>query len=189
MPEVLSDEDIDRFLRAFDQTTGLGERDFAMARCLVDLGLRTCEVAGIRLMDVDWRAGVLTLARGKMRREELLPLPQATGDALARYVRHSRPPGAAQSLFVHHQAPRHESIHTSTVRGAMRRAFLRAGLKTQRLHTLRHTAATRMLRAGTPLKQIADVLRHRSLVTTNLYCKVDLASLAQVALPWPEVMP
>ncbi len=44
-----------------------------------------------------------------------------------------------------------------------------------------------MVRAGASLKQVADVLRHRSLETTQIYAKLDLATLAEVALPWPEV--
>jgi site-specific recombinase XerD len=44
-----------------------------------------------------------------------------------------------------------------------------------------------MVRAGASLKQVADVLRHRSLETTAIYAKVDLATLTEVALPWPEV--
>lgn len=185
LPIVLADEQLRRLLRVFDRTTAIGERDYAIARCLVDLGLRTCEVAGIRLQDIDWRAGVLYLARGKLRRVDTLPLPQITGQALAHYVRHARPETVSSSLFVHHQAPRHVPIRTTTVRGVMRRAFRRAGIATQRVHVLRQTLATRMLRARTSLKQIADVLRHRRLETTSLYCKVDFESLVRVALPWP----
>jgi site-specific recombinase XerD len=53
-------------------------------------------------------------------------------------------------------------------------------------HTLRHTAATAMVRAGVSLKAVADVLGHRSLDTTALYTKVDLPRLRDVARPWPE---
>jgi site-specific recombinase XerD len=52
---------------------------------------------------------------------------------------------------------------------------------------VRHWAASRLLRAGASMKEIADVLRHRSLDTSAIYAKVDLVALAAVALPWPEV--
>ena len=69
----------------------------------------------------------------------------------------------------------------------MKRAFKRAGVivSPSGAHVLRHTAATRMLRAGAKLKEIADVLRHRSIDTTAIYAKVDLVRLQEVALPWP----
>ena len=71
----------------------------------------------------------------------------------------------------------------------MRLAYARAGMdpRLTGTHVLRHTAATRLLRAGVSMKEIADLLRHRSLDTSAIYAKVDLSTLAAVALPWPEV--
>ena len=70
----------------------------------------------------------------------------------------------------------------------MRLAYARSGLdpRVTGTHVLRHTAATRLLRAGVSMKEIADVLRHRSLDTSAIYAKVDLSTLTTVALPWPE---
>jgi len=52
-------------------------------------------------------------------------------------------------------------------------------------HILRHTVATRLHRAGADLKQVADLLGHRSIDTTAIYAKVDLERLSAVAMPWP----
>ncbi|MBA3748707.1 MAG: tyrosine-type recombinase/integrase, partial [Solirubrobacterales bacterium] len=54
-----------------------------------------------------------------------------------------------------------------------------------RPHRLRHTAATEMLRAGSPLSEIGQVLRHRSALTTAIYAKVDRDALRELARPWP----
>jgi site-specific recombinase XerD len=51
-------------------------------------------------------------------------------------------------------------------------------------HLFRHTAASVMVQEGATFKEVADVLGHRSLQTTGLYAKLDLANLAAVALPW-----
>src|SRR5258708_2417356 len=51
---------------------------------------------------------------------------------------------------------------------------------------LRHTVASRMIRRGTSLKEVADFLGHRNLDTTAIYAKVDVPALRDVALPWPE---
>ena len=76
-------------------------------------------------------------------------------------------------------------VANTTVRGAIRRAFARANLPWTGTHILRHTAATRMVQGGATLKEVADVLRHRSINTTQIYTKVNLPELQHVTMPWP----
>ncbi len=185
LPPSLSDDELNRFWNAFDRSTAMGKRDYAMARCLMDLALRCHEVAELYLDAIDWSAGVLHLERTKSRRVNMLPLPQITGQALIDYLRQGRPISSSPMIFVFHRAPRGEGIQKTTVRGATRRAFARAGLDYSGTHILRHTAATKMLQGGATLKAIADVLGHCSIDTTLIYTKVDLPQLSQVALPWP----
>ena len=99
----------------------------------------------------------------------------------------ARPPSTSRALFVRHRAPFNTPITVELVRGAIRRAFGRCGLgdRYTGTHVLRHTAAVRMRCSGASLKEVADVLRHRSLDTTMIYSKVDLPRLATVAAPWP----
>jgi integrase/recombinase XerD len=188
LPQVLTDADVATFLAVFDRATATGRRGYALALCFTELGLRAGEVAGLTLDDVDWRAGVLTLAPGKTRRASQLPLHAQVAAALADYVRCGRPVTDSRTIFVHHRAPRGEPLGASGVRCAVRDAYRRAGLapRVTGTHILRHTAATRMLHAGISLKAIADVLRHRSLDTTAIYAKVDRSALTEVAMPWPE---
>ncbi|MBI3324586.1 MAG: tyrosine-type recombinase/integrase, partial [Candidatus Omnitrophica bacterium] len=54
-------------------------------------------------------------------------------------------------------------------------------------HLLRHSVATSMLREGASLQDIAALLRHRSIQTTQIYAKVDVTALRPIAQPWPEV--
>ena len=185
LPPSLSEDELNRFWDAFDCSTAMGKRDYAMARCLTDLALRCHEVAELHLDAIDWHAGVLHLERTKSRRVNMLPLPQITGQALIDYLRQGRPTSSSPTIFVYHRAPRGEGIQKTTVRGATRRAFARAGLDYSGTHILRHTAATKMLQGGATLKAIADVLGHCSIDTTLIYSKVDLPQLSQVALPWP----
>ena len=185
LPPGLSEVELARFWDAFDRATALGRRDYAMARCLADLGLRCQEVAALRLDDIDWRTGVVHLVPGKSRRTAQLPLPPSTGAAVADYLRHGRPTTPSRAIFVQHRAPVGEAAAKTTVRGAIRRAFARADLPWSGTHILRHTAAARMVRGGSSLKLVADVLRHRSIDTTAIYAKVNLPELARVALPWP----
>jgi site-specific recombinase XerD len=189
LPRGLSDEQLTALLTSFDLTTATGRRDYAMVSCMAGLGLRAGEVAALLLDDVDWRAGTLRVGRGKERRASVLPLPAPVGRALVDYLRRGRPHTDDRHMFVRHQLPVGQPLSSSAVTAAVRLAFTRARLTVpfKGAHVLRHTAATRMVRAGASLKQVADVLRHRSLETTAIYAKVDLATLTEVALPWPEV--
>jgi len=186
VPKHLTTAEVDRFLGTFDQQSVDGRRDYAMARCLLDMGLRASEVAAIQVDDINWREGTLTISHGKSRRADVLPLAVPTGRAIVQYLRSARPPSASRALFVRHHAPFDTPITMELVRSAIRRAFSRCGLDCfNGAHVLRHTAAVRMRCAGASLKDVADVLRHRSLDTTMIYSKVDLPRLAAVAAPWP----
>jgi len=189
LPPSLSETDLERFWASFDRRTPVGRRDYAMARSLADLGLRCQEVANLHLDDIDWRDGTVRLSESKSRRVKRLPLPQITGAALVDYLGHGRPATSSRSVFVLHRAPRGQAATNTTVRGAIRRAFERAGLPWSGTHILRHTAATRMVQGGASLKEVADVLGHRSIDTTLIYTKVDLPQLSRVALPWPGRRP
>jgi site-specific recombinase XerD len=189
LPRTLTDTEVDAIVASFDRTRGQGRRDYAIALCMIDLGLRAGEVARLTVDDVDWRGLTVTIAPGKTRRGGIMPLPARLARALANYLRYGRPTTQERSLFVHHRPPRGRGVGPEAVRSAIRLAYARAGLdpRLTGTHVLRHTAATRLLRAGVAMKEIADVLRHRSLDTTAIYAKVDFSALTRVALPWPEV--
>ncbi|MBU2759578.1 site-specific integrase [Acidithiobacillus sulfurivorans] len=187
LPKVLSDKELSAFLVAFDCTDPMGQRDYAIARCLVDLGLRGQEVTDLTLESIDWRRAVLTINGTKSKRVQKLPLPEFTGEAIAQYLRHGRPQTNNRLLFVRHRAPFGISLSVSAIRNSMNRAFVRCGLRDRycNTHVLRRTAATRLQQAGTSVKAIADILRHQSLDTVRVYVRVDLDTLRAVALPWP----
>ena len=189
LPQALTREELNRFWAVFDLETPIGKRDYAMARCLVDLGLRCHEVADIQLEAIDWRSGVLHLSRTKSLRQQTLPIPAEMGQAIVAYLRDARPRTKSRSVFVHHRAPQGQAVQKTTVRGAVRRAFSRAGLPWSGTHILRSTAASRLLEGGASVKEVADVLRHRSIDTTKIYTRINLVQLAQVALPWPGRLP
>ena len=69
----------------------------------------------------------------------------------------------------------------------VKHALARAGVDALRkgAHQFRHGLASQMLRQGASLFEIGELLRHRSPQTTAIYAKVDLVSLATLALPWP----
>lgn len=189
VPRLLSEEQVQRLLISFDRASSQGRRDYAMALLMARLGLRAGEVAGISLDDIDWRDGTLRIEGGKRRRSHVLPLPADVGQALVAYLKQGRPQSGDRRLFLRHRLPVGEPISSAAVGAVIWRAHERGQVKAagRGTHALRHTLATRLLRAGATLKEIADILGHRSIDTTAVYAKVDLARLARVGLPWPEV--
>jgi integrase/recombinase XerD len=184
LPRALPDGQVAALLASCDRGTVTGRRDFAVLTLLARLGLRACEVSALELGDIDWRAGTVTV-RGKGRRDEQLPLPSDAGEALAAYLRGGRPAGGGSRRVFLLSRARGGGMPPSAVKSVVRRACLRAGLPEAGAHRLRHSAATGMLRAGAPLAEIGQVLRHRSMSTTAIYAKVDHGALAQLAMPWP----
>jgi integrase len=151
-------------------------------KLLVRLGLRAGEVATLELGDLDWRRGEI-LIRGKGNRHERLPLSLDVGEALSEYLLCGRPSDMpCRRLFVSVIAPIGQLTRFG-VKVVVYHACERARLPRIGPHRLRHAAASQKLRSGAPLTEIAQVLRHRSLLTTAVYAKIDLASLRTVAQP------
>ena len=170
-------------LASCDRRTAAGRRDFAILTILARLGLRASEVASLMLADVDWRAGEIAVC-GKGGRRDRLPLPADVGQAIAGYCRRSRPRNEHRALFLQVQAP-YGPLLSHAVTCVVQAACRRAGIDPVGAHRLRHSAATAMRRAGAPLYEIGQVLRHRVVASSALYAKDDLPALASIARPWP----
>lgn len=184
LPQGISAADARALLNACDRRTAAGRRDYAVILLLLRLGLRSCEVATLRLEDIDWRAGQITV-RGKAGRVDQLPLPAEVGEALAAYLRHARPHDTGlREVFLRSIAPR-AGLRREAVGCLVRRASIRAGLSPFGPHRLRHSLACDMVAAGVPLHQIGQVLRHADATSTSIYARVGIDQLRTVARPWP----
>lgn len=175
LPQALTMTQVESLLSACDRSTPVGLRDYAVIVVLHRLGLRCAELSGLRLSELDWRAGTV-LIHGKGNRIDQLPLPVDVGQALVDYLYRGRPRTASRAVFVTAVAPFSE-LAPSSASCIVARAARRAGLGTVHAHRLRHTAATRTLNAGASLQDVAQLLRHASPATTSIYAKTDLARL------------
>ena len=185
LPQALKPDEVARLLASFTASLPSPKRGYAIVRCALDLGLRRGEIAKLQLTDIDWRNGTVTIKRTKALRQDTLPLPAVTGQALADYVRFERPKTTNQAVFVRVLAPHDQPIGADAIHRVIRDAFRRIGLKHGRTHALRHTLACQLVNQGSSLKEVADVLRHRHLNTSMIYAKLDNSKLVAVALPWP----
>jgi integrase/recombinase XerD len=185
LPKYLSTEAVERIIASCDLSTPIGMRDRAVLLLLSRLGLRSGDVANLKLTDINWDDATLEVS-GKNRRGHRLPLPQDVGDAILCYLE-QRPPVTCLQVFITTMAPI-KALASPSIGAITTRAIQRAGVKapSQGAHVLRHSAATEMLGQGLSLPAIGAVLRHTSIETTTGYAKVDFHLLHQVARPWPE---
>lgn len=186
VPKYLHPGQVQQVLEACDRRTAAGRRDYAILLLLARLGLRAGEVVALRLQDIDWEAGRLTL-RSKGGRWSQLPLPADVGEALAGYLQQGRPRCASRQVFIRQQAPLVGFANSIAISTLVARALARAGVESPHTgaHVFRHSLATAMLREGASLAEIGELLRHRHPDTTTRYAKVDLLALRALALPWP----
>lgn len=184
LPKYLTAVQVDAMLASRDTGTTAGLRDAAVLRILSRMGLRAGEVESLKLRDIDWRRGEVTI-HGKGNHHDRLPLPEDVGMAIVAYLR-VRVTGIAGGgeVFVGLKAP-HGALTRFAVTQIVARTAQQCGLGTVRAHRLRHTAATAMLQAGASLDDIGQVLRHQHVLTTAIYAKIDHDRLRPLARPWP----
>ena len=189
LPErILTVEQQRLWLDGFDCSTAEGRRDYAMALCLCDLGIRVGDLATLTLDDFDWRRGAVRIPNGKRKRRYWLPLPHRVGKAIAAYVRRDRPITKRREVFVRHRSPLALPLLRTVIQRRLQEVAREQGLPEPLTGTrsMRQTFATRLYERGTPLKEVADMLGHEDIESTTIYAKISRRELSQVALPWPE---
>jgi site-specific recombinase XerD len=188
IPRHLPWSTVRKFIDSIDTSHARGKRDKVVVLLVAILGMRGEEVRTLKLSDIAWRSGEIRLPKTKSQRAKALPLPREVGAALADYVLDGRPRFADPQVILRHAAPLGPLASPSAVGRIISRPLRRRRVKTPGrpgVQLLRHSLATRMVNAGVPIKQIADLLGHRSIDTTAIYTKVDLTRLAAVPLPFP----
>ena len=183
VPRSITWDEVRRMLEVVDRRAAQGRRDYAILLLLVTYGLRAHEVANLTLDDIDWKHERLQVPGRKAGHSTAYPLASVVAEALIDYLKHGRPETADRLLFFRNVAPRAPiSKHAVSSRVAV--YLHKAGIKVHRAgsHTLRHTCVQRLIDAEFPLKTIGDYVGHRSPASTQIYTKVALASLREVAM-------
>jgi site-specific recombinase XerD len=182
LPRVLDPGVGPRLLAGCPLDRPAGVRDFAILSVLTRLGLRTREITGLTLDDIDWRRGELTV-RGKGGAIDKLPLPTDVGLALTGYLRQRTPSADCRHVFLSLVRP--APMTPTALSAVVRRACERVGVEPTGTHRFRHCAGAQLLRRGAALPEVGQLLRHHHLQTTAIYARVDLSALETVASPWP----
>jgi integrase/recombinase XerD len=187
LPHVLPWEVVLALLESIDRKSACGLRDYAIFLLIVTYGLRGCDIASLRLDDIDWHAGEIRIDQSKTRHPLTLPLTDPVAVALIAYLKEARPHTSCREIFLTAVAPI-APIRRQAVGYAFRFRVRHSGLEIpfRGVHCLRHSYATHLLRQGVPLKTIGDLLGHRSTESTCVYLRLDLDELREVALPLPR---
>ena len=187
-PRTLPWSDVQKVLRSISGTEAPGKRDYAIVLLLATYGLGSAEVQGLRLEDIDWRAGELRVRRPKTNVSIQLPLLPAVARALSAYLRWERPPArSVQHVFLRENMP-YEPITSGAIRHRIRHYARLGGISSKVIgaHAFRHSHASRQVDSGANVKVVSDILGHRSSSSTSVYVRVALKRLRAVALPVPR---
>ncbi len=186
LPRALPWETVRALLESIPRTTPMGRRDYAMFFLIATYGLRASEVVALRLDDLHWRSARIRFPQTKLRSAIDLPLTDEVATVLVDYLRHVPRPASFRQLFLRVRAPI-GMLKPSAVTEAFQGWSRRSGLKIlfQGAHCLRHSYALHLLRRGTPLKTIGDLLGHRSPESTAAYLRLATEDLREVGLSVP----
>jgi site-specific recombinase XerD len=186
LPRALPWESVCALLASIDRSTPMGMRDYAMLFLIATYGLRACDIRTLRLEDVRWRQGEIRVAQRKTGQPLVLPLTDGAGDVLVQYLRNGRSQTPFRQLFLRVRAPIGPLRHTG-VNDAFEGCVKRSGLQLAftGIHCLRHSYALHLLRQGTSLKTIGDLLGHRTAESTCVYLRLAIEDLREVALDVP----
>ena len=181
VPAGLTRENIQRLLSTTNGDRDADKRDRAILVLLIGYGIRSGEVVGLKLDDLNWEEETVRVRRVKSCRSTLYPLSRGVGHAILQYIIEVRPPSPERSLFLTLNAPI-KRLSTGAVGAIVRNRLARLGIVTGRRgpHTLRHAAAQHLLDQGISMKVIGDFLGHRNQSSTAVYTKVHLNALREV---------
>lgn len=183
IPRYITWDEVQRMLDTVDRRTPLGRRDYAILLLLVTYGLRAREVAGLTLDDIDWKRERLRISERKAGHSTAYPLSRIVGEAILNYLRNGRPRTDDRHVFFRVLPPL-GPLTWNAISGRTSHYLHKAGVPVARpgSHTLRHTCVQRLVDAGLDLKTIGDYVGHRSASSTEIYTKVAIETLREVAM-------
>lgn len=188
LPRSLPWETVQAFLQSIPRDTPRGRRDHAMFFLIATYGLRSCEVTALTLDDIQWRAGLIRVSQPKTSARLELPLKDEVASVLIEYLRKVPRPASYRQLFLSLRAPIgalkphavSEAFHIWATRSGLDIPFYGA-------HCIRHSYAVHLLRQGTSLKAIGDLLGHRCAESTTGYLRLATEELREVGLSVPQL--
>jgi len=188
LPRSLPWDTVKTLLEGIDRSDPQGKRNHLMLLMMATYGLRAVEIVSMTLDDIDWRGRTIHIPQGKTGNHLRLPLTDEVAITLIEYLKNARPPSSRREVFLRIRAPLTIRLKPTGVAEVFQREVRRSGLdiREQGVHCLRHSFAVHLLRQGTSMKTIGDILGHRSAESTCVYLRLAVEDLREVALDVPE---
>ncbi len=183
IPRAIPWSDVERVLASIDRRSACGKRDYAILTLLATYGLRSQEIAALKLPAIDWPRSRFHVLGRQAGNSTTYPLAAPVGEAIIDYLQNARPQCADRHVFISLTAPFHGIGHWAVASRAS--LYLRrAGIQVRRpgSHTFRHSCVQRLVEADMPFKQIGDYVGHRSDAATQIYAKVAIHKLRALTL-------
>ena len=187
LPDVWSEEDIQKMLDAIDVSSPVGKRNYAMFLLLARTGLRISDVVLLRFENIDWKKNCIRIVQQKTGNPLSVPLSAEIGEAIISYLKYGRPESKEDVVFLSHNAP-FQPLHIHNNFNPEIRMYMRlAGVdftdnRHAGVHTIRSSFATNMLKQGASLESISNILGHSSIRVATSYLRVDVEHLRHCAL-------
>ncbi len=173
LPEVLEVSEVERFLNSINLDSPYGLRDRTLFELIYSCGLRVSEAANLELSQIFLKEGLIRV-QGKGDKERLVPLGDEAESWLRSYLREGRPlllkgPSAIDRVFLNNRG---EGLSRKGMWKRFRGIAERAEVE-GKIHTLRHSFATHLLRGGADLRSVQELLGHADISTTQIYTHLD----------------
>jgi integrase/recombinase XerD len=187
LPRALPWETVKALLASIDRGDPKGIRSYAILLLMATYGMRSSEVASLTLDDIDWNTGIIRIRKRKSGNALVVPLIDKVAGALIEYVEKARPEADCRELFLRRIAPT-GPLTSNAISQIFRSCIARSGLDIpqQGPHCIRHSFAVHLLREGTTLKTIGDLLGHKDARSTCVYLRLSTEDLRDVALSVPR---
>lgn len=189
IPDRWQPSEVDALLAAVNRASPKGKRDYAILVLAARLGMRTGDIRRLQLEHLHWDEAKIAFIQEKTRVALSLPMTDEVGSALIDYLRHGRPATTHRDVFLRVTAPFDPITSNAAFRSIITEYRRRAGIaipadRAGGMHALRHSLASRLLERGTSLETISHIMGHVTPTSTQVYAKVGIEELRNVALDW-----
>ena len=180
---IFTVKEIDKMIKAVDLQTNYGMRDRAILETFYSTGIRRLELAELKLADIDYDRQVLYVRKGKGGKQRIVPIGKRAMKWLELYLQDTRARLLKDNddkgfVFVSNRSSRLCNAYLCMLISGYRK---KAGIeKDGSCHSLRHSAATHMLKNGADIRYIQEMLGHERISTTYIYTHVDITDLKRV---------
>jgi integrase len=176
-----------KLLESINTDDGEGLRDFAIILLGACLGIRACDIIQLKLTDFNWKDKVLNFVQHKTGKPQILPIDGIVGDAVATYILNGRPESHSEYIFLRCIPPHYPFKNGSSISDMLRKRLKKLGINHCKgdgmtFHGLRRSIATEMVKEGTPVSIVAEVLGHSNIKPTRQYIGLDLENLRKCTL-------